>query len=241
MGFNGFPKNGLKLLDEIAVNNSKEWFEANRDRHEKDIVLPNKAFVEEMEEHLQILVPTINAIPKTNKSLFKIYRDSRFHPSEPIKTKIGIIFWQGGGHRMQSSSFYMHYTPNELFWAAGIRNFKPPMLSAYREYIQNESKRAELHNILEELQSKGYQLPDPHYKRYPAGFNENTTHSYLSLFRAMFVYRSTKPAKYFHSYKIVDKSFSIFEDMLPLQQWVYELTLHQKEHENISNKIANDF
>ena len=226
MQFHGFPKEGLQFLDEIITNNSKEWLDANRDRYEKFILTPNRAYVEEMGEHLQLLVPSIHAIPKTNKSLFRIYRDARFHPSDPIKTRIGIIFWQGGGHRMQSSSFYMHYEPHEIFVAAGIRNFKPPLLSTYREYIQSEEKRTGLHSILEALKAKGYSIPEPHYKRYPSGFDAEGPHAYLALYRAIYAYTTFKPDKAFHSEAIIDKNFKIYEDMLDLQQWVYELTLY---------------
>ncbi|MEA3418816.1 MAG: DUF2461 domain-containing protein [Campylobacterota bacterium] len=226
MHFNGFPKEGLKFLDEIITNNSKEWLDANRDRYEKFILDPNRAYVEEMGEHLQLLVPSINAIPKTNKSLFRIYRDARFHLNDPIKTRIGIIFWQGGGHRMQSSSFYMHYDAKEVFVAAGIRNFKPPLLSTYREYIQNKEKRAELHTILEVLRAKGYSIPEPHYKRYPLGFDANEPYAYLALYRAMYAYTAFKPDKAFHSEAIIDKNFKIYEDMLDLHEWIYELTLY---------------
>jgi uncharacterized protein (TIGR02453 family) len=231
MAFKGFPKEGITFLSEIIQNNTKEWFEANRDRHDQYIVTPDRLFVEEMGEHLQILIPTINAIPKTNKSLFKIYRDSRFHPTEPIKTKIGILFWQGAGHRMQSSSFYMHYAPHELFWAAGIRNFKPPLLAAYREYIQHPAHREELHQILETLKTQGYQIPEPHYQRCPRDMDCTQKYSYLYRYRAMYAYSDGKPDRTFHSTKIIDKSFGIYEAMLPLQQWVYRLTLHQKESE----------
>jgi len=93
MSFNGFPKEGLDFLSNIIINNSKEWLDDHREEYEKYIVTPNKAYVEEMGEHLQILVPTINAIPNTNKSLFRIYRDARFHLSDPIKTRIGVILW----------------------------------------------------------------------------------------------------------------------------------------------------
>ena len=57
MTFNGFPKEGLDFLDEIISNNSKEWLDANRDRYEEYIVEPSKAYVTEMGEHLQILIP----------------------------------------------------------------------------------------------------------------------------------------------------------------------------------------
>ena len=226
MIFNGFPKEGLVFLDEIVLNNSKEWLNSNRDRYEKYIVEPNKAYVAEMGEHLQILVPSINAIAKVNKSLFRIYRDARFHLADPIKERIGIIFWQGQTHRMQSASFYMHYDSKEIFVAAGIRNFKPPLLATYREYIKDKVRRAELHKIVEALKEKGYKLPEPAYKRYPIGFDKDDSHVYLSLFRSMYMYASYKPNKDFHSSKVIYKNFKIYEDMLPLHEWLYKLTLY---------------
>jgi len=135
--FSGFSKKTLPFLESIRQNNNKTWFEAHKDEYEKLILNPSRAFVEEMGEHLQALEPTINAVPKINKSLYRIYRDTRRMGAnkEPIKSRIGIIFWQGSGKRMQSSSFYLHFSPDELFVAAGVRWFEKPMLDAYREYI----------------------------------------------------------------------------------------------------------
>lgn len=224
MHFNGFPKEGLTFLDNIIINNSKEWLDAHKEEYEKHIVTPNKAYVEEMGEHLQILVPSINAIPKVNKSLFRIYRDARFHRLDPIKERIGIIFWQGATHRMQSSSFYMHYDPFEIFVATGIRNFKAPLLATYREYIQNDVKREALHNILEELKSKGYSIPEPQFKRYPLGLDKDNKYAYLYLYGAMYAYESFLPDNIFHSEAVIERNFKVYEDMLDLQQWIYELT-----------------
>jgi len=224
MQFTGFPREGLAFLSNIIINNSKEWLDAHKEEYEKYIVSPNQAYVEEMGEHLQILVPHIHAIPKINKSLFRIYRDARFHRLDPIKERIGIIFWQGATHRMQSSSFYMHYDPFEVFVAAGIRNFKAPLLATYREYIKNDTKREALHHILEELKRKGYTVPEPQFKRYPSGLDKDDTYSYLYLYGAMYAYTTFPPDEIFHSEAIIERNFMIYEDMLDLHQWVYELT-----------------
>lgn len=226
-GFSGFPKEGLAFLDNIIINNSKEWLDDHKEEYEKYIVTPNKAYVEEMGEHLQILVPTIHAIPKVNKSLFRIYRDARFHRLDPIKERIGIIFWQGATHRMQSSAFYMHYDPFEVFVATGIRNFKPPLLAKYREYIKDERRRKSLHLILEALKEKGYKIPAPSYKKFPRGFEEfaDEPYAYLAKFGSMYAYTTFSPDKTFHSEKIIERNFKIYEDMLDLHRWVYELTL----------------
>ena len=135
MKFNGFKKKGIEFLEELNKNNTKVWFEKNRHIWQQYINEPNIDFVEDMGETLQILVPTIKAKAKVGGSLFKIYRDVRFSKDKtPMKSKIGILFWQGLGHKMQSSCFYMHYDKDEYFIAAGIRNFKPVLLKTYREY-----------------------------------------------------------------------------------------------------------
>ena len=230
--FSGFPKEGLDFLSNIIINNSKEWLDAHKDDYEKYIVTPNKAYVEEMGEHLQILVPTIHAIPKVNKSLFRIYRDARFHRLDPIKERIGLIFWQGATHRMQSASFYMHYDPFEVFVASGIRNFKAPLLAGYRAYIKNDVKRAELHEILETLKAKGFTVPEPQFKRYPLGLDKEDKYAYLYLYGAMFAFKTFKPDKTFHSSKLIDRNFKVYEEMLDLHQWVYDLTCVSELEEN---------
>jgi uncharacterized protein (TIGR02453 family) len=227
MHFNGFPKEGLDFLSNIIINNSKEWLDDHKEVYEKHIVSPNKAYVQEMGEHLQILVPSIHAIPKVNKSLFRIYRDSRFHRLDPIKERIGIIFWQGETHRMQSSSFYMHYDPFEIFVATGIRNFKPELLSHYREYIKDASKRKELHFILESLKEKGYKIAEEKYKRFPRGFENylKAPYAYLAKFGSMYAYQVFIPDETFHTSKIIEHNFKVYEDMLDLHQWLYKFTL----------------
>lgn len=224
MLFNGFPKEGLEFLSNIIINNSKKWLDAHKDEYEKYILAPNKSYVEEMGEHLQILIPDIHAIPKVNKSLFRIYRDARFHKLDPIKERIGIIFWQGETHRMQSASFYMHYDPFEIFVATGIRNFKAPLLATYREYIKNDTKREQLHHILESLKTKGYTIPKPQFKRFPVGLDKEDTYAYLYLYSAMYAFKIFNPDKTFHSSKLVDQNFKIYEDMFDLHQWIYALT-----------------
>ncbi len=224
--FDGFSKDGIELLKEIAACNTKEYFLSQEERYKREILQPNRAYIKQMGEYLQILEPNLHAEPKVNRSLFKIYRDSRFHLDRPIKEKIGIIIWQGGGHRMQSSSFYMHYAPDGYFVAAGIRWFKPPLLKTYREYLQKEERREALHTILQTLKQKGYSLPEPKYKRYPSGCKADETYSYLYLHDSMYAYKKKPLNKTFFSRKIVNSNFKIYQDMFDLHQWVYMMTLY---------------
>ncbi len=226
MHFDGFPKDLLTFLKTLRKNNNKEWFDAHRHEYESLLLEPSRSFVVEMGEHLQALVPTINAIPKINGSLFRIYRDIRFSKDKtPIKSRIGVIFWQGSGKRMQSSSFYLHFSPDELFFAVGIRNFSQSMRDTYREYIKVEQHRKDLHEILTSLTEKGYLVPDTQYKRYPKGFSAEIPFSELSLLGGIYAFKVFKPEEYLFSEDLTHKAYEVYEDMFDLQQWVFEMTL----------------
>ena len=230
MQFDGFSKKGIEFLKKLEVNNTKTWFENHKSIWEEEILLPNKNFIQDMGETLQILVPTIHFKPKVSGSLFRIYRDVRFSKDKtPMKSKIGLLFWQGQAHRMQSSSFYMHYDKESYFVASGIRAFKPPLLKTYRGYIQHKKHRNSLHVILEELQSKGYNIPEPKYKRVPKEFDKDEEYIYLCKFGAMFAYKEFALDDTFFSQEIIDKLFKIYQDMAKLQKWVYEMSLTCKE------------
>ena len=233
MVFQGFSKKTLPFLAAIAQNNNKEWFTAHKKEYEELILEPSRAFVVEMGEHLQALEPTIHAEPKINKSLYRIYRDSR-RPNAlamPIKERIGVIFWQGNAKRMQSSSFYLHFSPQELYVAVGVRWFEKPMLDAFREYIKDDARREKLANILADIKAKdpGYTHLEKGYKRYPKGFSADMKHADLSLYKGMATYKLLNAHLIENGEKLIDTLYKIYEDMLPLQQLMYEISLRVKE------------
>ena len=231
MAFKGFGKKTLAFLKQIQKNNNKEWFEANRTEYENLILNPSRDFVVEMGEHLQALEPTIHAVPKINKSLYRIYRDTRRMGAnkEPIKHRIGVIFWQGNNKRMQSSSFYMHFSPDELMVAVGVRWFEKPMLDAYREYILDDDKRQELVDILDAIKSKRYTHLEKGYKRYPRGFSKDMSNAEMSLYKGMATFKVLDPNLITEGEKLVQTLYKIYEDMLPLHQYMYEVSLRVKE------------
>lgn len=229
MEFTGFSKKTLPFLASIKKNNNKEWFSAHKKEYDELILNPSRAFVTEMGEHLQALEPSIHAIPKVNKSLYRIYRDSR-RPNAltmPIKERIGIIFWQGNTKRMQSSSFYLHFSPEELYVAAGVRWFEKPMLDAFRQTIKNDEKRRELAEILEAIKAKdkNYTYLEKGYKRYPKGFSEDMPYADLSLYKGMATFTTLDAHLIEDGEKLINTLYRIYEDMLPLQQFMYEVSL----------------
>ena len=231
MEFKGFSKHTLPFLESIRQNNDKEWFEAHRSEYDEYILEPSRAFVNEFGEHLMALEPSINFSPKINKSLFRIYRDTRRMGAikVPLKHRIGVIFWQGSGSRMQTSSFYLHFSPDELFVAVGVRWFEKPMLEAFREYIKDDNRRANLAKVLDTLETSGYKVIEKGYKSYPRDFNAQMPDADLSLYKGMATYKVLDPKLIENGDKLIDILYKIYEEMLPLQQLVYEISLRVKE------------
>jgi len=230
--FHGFSDKTLPFLESIRQNNSKEWFDKHKTEYETFILHPSRLFVEEMGEHLMALEPTVNFSPKINQSLFRIYRDTRRMGANklPLKHRIGVIFWQGSGKRLQSSSFYLHFSPDELFVSVGVRWFEKPMLDAFRETIKNDEKRAELAQILQDIRAKdnAYSLIEKGYKRYPKGFTKDMSNADLSLYKGIATYKILNPELITDGEELINTLYEIYEDMLPLQQFMYMVSLKVK-------------
>src|SRR5574338_1068283 len=86
-----FPQSTIKFLTSLSRNNNKVWFEKNRVRYDLELLQPAIQFVFDLGEKLFQLSPNINAIPKIDKSIFRLYRDVRFNKKKsPVKTHLGL-------------------------------------------------------------------------------------------------------------------------------------------------------
>ena len=131
-----FPQNTINFLTKLSKNNSKIWFETNREKFNEDFLSPALQFVIEMGEKLSTISPNINAIPKIDKSIFRLHRDIRFSKDKsPFKTNMGLYFWEGRGKKMECSGFYFHLEPKMFFVGAGMYMFTKEQLLNYRQII----------------------------------------------------------------------------------------------------------
>jgi len=149
MEFKGFPRETLDFFDTLEKNNSKEWFEANKNDYENYVKNPAKEFVTVMGEMLPMLDPQIQAIPKVNKSLFRINRDTRFSKNKtPYKTNMGILFWSGDRKRMECTGFYFHIGDGKIMLGSGLYMFTKELMDRYRDAVVDSKKGKSLRTIM---------------------------------------------------------------------------------------------
>ncbi len=222
MTFNGFPKQFPIFLEDLKKNNTKAWFQANKKEYEAYIKVPSQEFVSAMGEHLKSINPEINAIPKVNKSLFRINRDTRFsNDKSPYKTNVGILFWEGPGKRMESSSFYFHLEDNQLLIGCGMYIFPKITLQKYREAIMDKKKSNQLASIIKNIRSNEYQIETRHYTRTPRGVEPVTDFQKDYLLYNGLTARFDMPlSASFFTPEIIDFTFDHYKKIKPLHDWI---------------------
>ncbi len=223
LGRENFPLNTLDFLKKLSKNNNKEWFEENRELFNSDFLQPALQFVVDLGEKLNLIAPGVMAVPKIDKSIFRLHRDVRFSKDKsPFKTNLGILLWEGKRKKMECSGFYFHIDPKTFFLGAGMYMFQKDMLKAYREKIYNPVLGKQLDAAVKKVQKKGdYNLGGKTYKRIPKGFDPEYPFADLLLHNGFYMsYSGTNIEKL--GKDPVNFSFKIYKDMLPVHRWLVE-------------------
>lgn len=140
MPFGGFGKDFFGFLRDLAANNDRVWFEANKDRYREVVVAPVSAFVTALAPKLRKVSPHFVADPRpVGGSMFRIHRDTRFSKDKsPYKTHTGVQFRHAAGKDAHAPGFYLHLEPKRVFYGGGVWMPPPALLNAVRQRIVDE-------------------------------------------------------------------------------------------------------
>ena len=119
-----FTTASVTYLRQLKRNNDREWFETNRERYERDLRLPMRELIEEMDVRFARIAPEI--VGDAKRSMFRIHRDVRFSKDKsPYKTHAASWFFhraagRGVGESGQGGAgFYFHLEPDGCFAGGG--------------------------------------------------------------------------------------------------------------------------
>jgi len=131
-------KDCLKFLNELSLNNNRDWFEANKatfKSHQSEV----KAVLERVKEGLS----ETDIIEKLK--MFRIYRDVRFSKDKtPYKD-----YFSGSLSRMGQSlrgGYYIHLKPGDAFLAVGFWDPNKEDLFRIRKEIETDAR--DFHELL---------------------------------------------------------------------------------------------
>jgi uncharacterized protein (TIGR02453 family) len=217
-----FPAITINYLKALSRNNNKEWFNKNRERFDFEFLQPAIQLVVDLGEKLTSISPNVQAIPKIDKSIFRLYRDVRFSKNKaPFKSNLGLYFWEGRGKRMECSGYYFHLEAKLFFLGTGMYAFTKDQLKKYRELVSDPQKARELNSILlGHSKNKNFQLGGKTYKKVPRGFDPDYKFKDLLLHSGVYIFYESDnldelikndPAKF---------AFGFYKKSSSLQKWL---------------------
>ncbi len=224
MAFEGFPKRTVTFLAELGENNDKAWFDAHRADYEQGFLAPARAFVEAFGEGMRPVLPALQAQPKVNGSIFRIYRDTRFSKDKrPYKDHLDLWFWQGVGKNKTCAGHYFRITADGVWQGAGIHGFEPAALQAYRSAVLDDARAAALADALAQARSAGAVPGEPELKRVPRGFDRDHPRGALLRRKSLYADHQGPHPDTFHSAAFLETAMARARTLLPLFSWVVDV------------------
>ena len=123
----------FRFLTRLKRNNDRDWFLAHKGEYETHVQQPALRFITDFAVPLYEISPHLVADARpTRRSLFRIYRDTRFSPDKrPYKTHLAMRF-SHRGKDVHSPGFYLHLDPAGCFAASGLWHPEPATLLKVR-------------------------------------------------------------------------------------------------------------
>jgi uncharacterized protein (TIGR02453 family) len=159
------------FMSELAENNDRTWFEANRSRYEDTVSEPLLKFIREIEAPLESISPHIVADDrKSGGSLFRIHRDVRFSKDKsPYKTWAAVQFRHEAGKDAHAPGFYLHLQPGTVLMGAGCWHPARDALDGIRDSIAE--KTDDWFEARDAVVAAGFEFEGESLQRPPRGYS----------------------------------------------------------------------
>lgn len=205
---------GFRLLRELASNNTREWYHANKAQLNALVRDPFAKVLREVTRHLR---DSGTPLVGSEKTMFRQFRDTRFSKDKsPLKDNVGGVLTLTGNKNTAGPLVYVHLATSGSFTAAGFYQLGSKELSSFRRRIVDESDTVD--DMLGHLESAGLSIEQGEsLKRMPRGFEAHAEHRHADLLRLKsYIVRRPITQADWRSGKVVDTVLSLAKQVEPL-------------------------
>jgi uncharacterized protein (TIGR02453 family) len=129
-----FRPEALTFLRNLTKHNDREWFTPRKAQFEAELKEPMLAIVRKITDAMMDFAP--NHMRPAEKSLFRIYRDTRFSSDKrPYKTHVAAWWSHQGLEKTSGAGYYFHVSAKEVIIAAGAYMPAKDQLAAIRNWL----------------------------------------------------------------------------------------------------------
>lgn len=202
-GFRGWPEECQRFFIGLELDNSKRFFDANRNTYEDAVKAPMVALIGSLENDYG------------PGKVFRPNRDVRFSKDKsPYKTNIAGYAGMGG------NGGYISLDARGLTVASGRYEFTPEQLTKFRKKVAAESTGVPLAAIVAKLEKDGYEIGGEELKRVPAGLPQDHPRERLLRRKLLYVYRNFGLKPWLGSTAARKQIVKVFTDAEPLNAWM---------------------
>lgn len=170
---NRFTEQTFKLLAELEANNTKDWYNDNRDAFKAACLDPFEAVLGFISNRL---AGEDTPLEGSAQTMFRMHRDVRFSKDKrPYKTSVSGMLTRTGTKADMDGMVFLQLDSTGGWAAGGFYRLPTPKLTALRKRII--AKDDQFATILDDLAATGRGLGDmERLKRMPRGFTEFEDH-----------------------------------------------------------------
>ena len=170
-------KDILDFLQDLAQNNDRTWFEANRDRY-KHVKMRMDEIAAEFIEAVAEFDSSVEGV-RVKDATYRIYRDTRFTKDKsPYKTWFGVYVCPRG-KKSGLSGYYMHVEPDQNHYmlctgaycptAGEIKSVREEIMTGGDAFVESinaaEGFEIDWSSALKRM-PQGWSAEDPHSEYY---------------------------------------------------------------------------
>jgi uncharacterized protein (TIGR02453 family) len=205
--FQGFHPEAVTFFRELAVDNSKAFFDAHRAIYDEHVRAPMVA----LEQSLAGMFG--------GGHLYRPNRDIRFSKDKrPYKLNAAVSF--GGRGPRAVGGRHVHFDAGGMFVAAGAYRMEGDVLAGFRRAVADERAGRQLERVVDELAAKGYEIAGEALKRAPRGFEADHPRVSLLKRKGLAAVRRWPLEPWMFTPEALDRILNVFADGEPLVGWL---------------------
>ena len=201
MAFHGWKVEALEFFEGLEADNSKSYWQRNKDVYENVVRAP-------MEQLLAELEPEFG-----DGRIFRPYRDIRFsRDKSPYKTAIGAIVGDG----------YVQVDARGLAVGSGMWEMAPDQLERYRAAVDDDRSGEELTGIVSGARTKGLDVHGHDVlKTAPKGYPKDHPRIELLRFKGLVAWREWPAGAWLGTKRAKDRIVEFLGLSKPLVRWLH--------------------
>lgn len=201
MAFSGWPAEAFDFYEGLEADNSKAYWQANRELYERDVYGPMVALLEELAGEFG------------EGRIFRPYRDVRFsRDKSPYKTAMGATLALGG---------YVQLSANGLGAGSGMHMMESDQLERYREAVADDRAGKALEHLIGLLDAKHIEVSGHDVlKTAPRGYAKDHPRIELLRYKGIVAWRQWPPGPLLGTAKVRRTVAEFFRSCEPLTSWL---------------------